>query len=88
MSDIHVRVQARASQNEIVGERHGAVLVRVTAPPVEGRANDAVRKLVAKRLGVSVGRIEIVRGDRFRDKLLRAHGVDASRLRASLGLDG
>jgi len=83
-----VRVQPRASRNEIVGERHGALLVRVTASPVEGRANDAVRKLVARRLGVSVGRIEIVRGARFRDKLLRAHGVDAARLRHSLGLDG
>ena len=88
MSDFRVRVQPRAGQNEITGTRDGALLVRVTAPPAEGRANAAVCKLVAKRLGVAAGRIEIVRGTHSRDKVLRAHGVEAAHVRAALGLDG
>ncbi|HME04066.1 MAG TPA: DUF167 domain-containing protein, partial [Solirubrobacteraceae bacterium] len=40
--DIVVRLQPRARTNEIVGERGGVLLVRVTAPPVDGRANDAL----------------------------------------------
>jgi hypothetical protein len=52
MGRIQVRVQPRARENEISGERDGALVVRVTAPPAEGKANDAARKLLAKRLGV------------------------------------
>ena len=53
--EIAVRLQPRARANEIVGERDGVLLVRVTAPPVDGRANDALCRLIAKRarLGVS-----------------------------------
>jgi uncharacterized protein YggU (UPF0235/DUF167 family) len=54
--------------------------VRVTAPPVEGRANEAVRKLLAKRLGVSPGRIEVARGQTGRDKLIEVDGVDDAEL--------
>jgi uncharacterized protein (TIGR00251 family) len=81
-----VRVQARARRDEIAGERDGALLVRVTAPPVEGRANEAVRKLLARRLGLSPGRIAVVRGRGSRDKLVEVEGMDADGLRRSLGL--
>jgi uncharacterized protein len=50
-AELRVRLQPGASRSEIAGERDGAILVRVTAPPVEGRANEALRKLIAKRLG-------------------------------------
>src|SRR6266550_4092266 len=52
-AQIRVRVQPRARRSELAGERAGALLVRVTAPPVEGRANEAVCRLIAKRAGVS-----------------------------------
>jgi uncharacterized protein len=81
-----VRVQPRARRDELVGEREGALLVRVTAPPVDGRANDAVRKLVAKRLGVAPGRVEVARGSGSRDKVLLVEGVDSAALRARVGL--
>jgi uncharacterized protein len=51
MGELRVWVQPRAVRTEIAGERGGALVVRVAAPPVGGRANDAVRKVVAKRLG-------------------------------------
>jgi uncharacterized protein len=75
-----VRVQPRARRDEIAGEREGRLLVRVTAPPVEGRANEAVRKLLAKRLGIAPGRIEVARGQAGRDKLIEVDGLDDAEL--------
>jgi uncharacterized protein YggU (UPF0235/DUF167 family) len=42
MGDLAIRVQPRARRSEVAGEREGAVVIRVTAPPVDGRANEAV----------------------------------------------
>jgi uncharacterized protein (TIGR00251 family) len=82
-----VRVQPRARRDEIAGERDGRVLVRVTAAPVEGKANAAVRKLLAKRLGVPAGRVAVARGESGRDKLIEVEGLDDAdllrRLRAT-----
>jgi uncharacterized protein (TIGR00251 family) len=85
-AEIRVRLQPRAGRDEIVGERDGALFVRVTAPPVGGAANDALQKLLAKRLGVARGRVEIVRGERARDKLVRVEGVNSAQLRRALGV--
>jgi uncharacterized protein (TIGR00251 family) len=86
MGELRVRVQPRARREEIAGERQGALLVRVTAPPVEGRANRAVCKLLAGRLGVPPGRVTVVRGLASRDKLIRVEGLESSALRRELGL--
>lgn len=75
---LRVRVQPRASRDEIAGERAGALLVRVTAPPAVGRANDAVRKLVAKALKIPPSRVSVVQGQSARDKLLRLEGLSAA----------
>jgi uncharacterized protein len=69
-----------------VGERAGAVLIRVTAPPVDGKANDALCRLVAKAAGVAPSKVTIVRGHTSRDKVLNVEGVDPQQLRAALGL--
>jgi uncharacterized protein len=71
-----VRVRPRARHDEIVAVRAGVVVVRVVAPPLDGRANDAVRRLVADRLGVPRSAVSILRGQRSRDKVLRIEGCD------------
>jgi uncharacterized protein (TIGR00251 family) len=81
-----VRVQARARRDEIAGERAGSLLVRVTAPPVEGKANAAVCRLLAERLRLAPGRIAVVRGASSRDKLIEIDGIEAGELRRLLGL--
>jgi uncharacterized protein len=83
-AELRVRLQPGASRSEIAGERDGAILVRVTAPPIEGRANEALRKLIAKRLGVARGRVTIVRGQRARDKVVRIDGVEEGEARKAL----
>jgi hypothetical protein len=80
-----VRVQPRARRDEIAGERDGRLVVRVTAPPVDGKANAALRKLLAKRLGVPPGSVTVVRGEGSRDKLVEVDGLDDAVLRRTLG---
>jgi uncharacterized protein len=83
---IAVRLQPRARTSEIVGERDGVLIARVTAPPVEGRANDELCRLIARRAGVGVRRVSVVRGARGRDKLVRVAGLSSGELRRALGL--
>jgi hypothetical protein len=72
-----VRVTPRASRNEIFGVLNdGTVKIHLTAPPVEGQANEALLKFLAEVLGVSVSRLEIVAGKTGRDKLVSVLGVD------------
>ena len=88
MGRVAVRVSARARADEVAGVREGAVLVRVKAPPVEGRANEAVRKLLSKRLGVPRSRVRIARGASSRVKLVEVDGVESGELRRRLGEGG
>jgi uncharacterized protein (TIGR00251 family) len=73
---VRVRVQPGSKRNEIAGRRDGALIVRVTAPPVEGKANRAACKLLAEAAGIPVSRVEIVRGELRRDKVVRLIGLD------------
>jgi uncharacterized protein (TIGR00251 family) len=84
MGDLAIRVQPRAKRTEIAGERGGAIVIRVNAPPVDGRANQAVCRLIAKRLGVAAGTVRVVRGETARDKVVSVDGMDASDVRAAL----
>ena len=73
---LHVRVQPRATRAGIAGWRpDGALSVRVTAAPVDGRANAAVGTLLAAALGVRASAVEIVRGATGRDKYVRVAGL-------------
>jgi len=84
---LDVRVIPRAARDELAGVRDGRLLVRVTAPPLEGRANAAVCALLAKAAGVPKGAVSVVRGESSRDKRVRIDGdVDEPALRARLGL--
>ena len=67
---LKVRVQPKASRNQVDGFEDGTLRLRVTAPPTEGKANAGVIALMAKTLGVSKSRLEIVRGHGSRDKVV------------------
>ena len=72
---LSVKLQPRASANEI-GEPLGNELrIRVTAPPVDSAANEAVIRLLAERLDCPRNRIELVRGNTSRHKVLKLHGI-------------
>ena len=84
LGDIAIRLQPRAKRAEVVGERGGAIVIRVTAPPVDGKANAALCAFVAKAAGVPVSQVAVVRGQTSRDKIIRVNDATAEQLRAAL----
>jgi uncharacterized protein len=81
---LRVRVRPRASRDEVQGVHDGALLVRLTAKPVDGEANAALARLLAHELRVPATAIELMRGQTGRDKLLRVRGLAAEVVRARL----
>jgi uncharacterized protein (TIGR00251 family) len=79
-----VRVAPRASRDAIEGEygsdSGGALKVRLTAPPVEDRANEALRRLLAERLKVPVSSVRIVAGEKSRNKRVAIAGVSRAQI--------
>jgi len=82
---IPVRVVPRAKRNEIVGVEGGVLKVRITAPPVRGKANEALVEFLAQALGVRKRQMEIVRGQRARSKTIRVRGLSEKEARKRLG---
>ena len=83
-----VEVRPRAGRDEIVGWQGTRLRVRVAAPPADGAANEAVRALLAERLGCAPSRIEIVRGHTARTKIVRVVGLAPAEAAARLALPG
>ena len=82
---LSVKVQPRASANQI-GEALGNELrIKVTAPPVDAAANEALVRLVAEKLDCPRSRVELVRGHTSRHKVLKLHGWSAEAVLAGLG---
>lgn len=81
---LRVRVQPRASRDEVVGWNGATLRVRVSAPPVEGEANEALAALLARSFRVPRSAVTLVRGAHGRDKLVRIHGHSVATLEARL----
>jgi uncharacterized protein (TIGR00251 family) len=79
-----VAVQPRASRNAVAGLRGGALKVQLTAPPVEGAANDACLRFLADLLGLRRARLSIVKGTKARHKLIRIADISIEEIRARL----
>jgi uncharacterized protein (TIGR00251 family) len=84
-AEISVRVTTRASREQLAGLRDdGVLLARISAPPVDGRANRALCKLIARAVGVAPSKVTVIRGEHSRDKLVRVEGVEPAALREAL----
>ncbi|HET6143741.1 MAG TPA: DUF167 domain-containing protein [Candidatus Acidoferrales bacterium] len=77
-----VRVQPRASCNEFAGVYQNGLKIRLAAPPVDDRANEALRKFLASRLNVPMAAVRIAAGERSRTKRIEITGVTAATIRA------
>ncbi|MBW2117587.1 MAG: YggU family protein [Deltaproteobacteria bacterium] len=84
-TDIKVRVVPRSSRNQIIGVDDGIFKIKLTAPPVDGKANNALREFLAKRLGLAKGSVEIISGERSRQKSVRIYGLTLEDVNALLG---
>jgi uncharacterized protein len=81
-----VRVQPRASRSEIVGVHGDAMKIRLSAPPVDGAANEALVELIADALGVGRRAVRIVSGESSRSKVVEVEGVTAAAVLRLAGL--
>jgi uncharacterized protein (TIGR00251 family) len=72
---LRVRVKPRASRDAIEGARDGALVVRLTAPPVDGAANDALARILARALSLPPSAVGLERGATGRDKIVRIAGA-------------
>ena len=79
-TEIETRIIPRASRNEIVGIENGVARIRVTSPPVDGKANKAVTELLSKQLDVPKKDILIVSGEKSRNKKIRVYGKTLSEI--------
>ena len=82
-----VRVQPRARRNAIVGELGEALKIALTAPPVDGRANEACVEFFAEVLGVPRSSIMIASGQNGRNKVIRVAGLSAEELTKRLNME-
>jgi len=82
-----VRVQPRASSDAIAGEHEGALKIRLTAPPVEDRANESLRRFLAARLKLPFSAVRIAGGEKSRTKRIEIHGVAPGQILALLQQD-
>jgi len=79
-----IKLQPRASANEIAEPLGNELRVKVTAPPVEAAANEALIQLLAETLDCPRSRVEILRGRASRHKVIKLHGLSANAVRARL----
>ena len=81
---LRVHLTPRSARDEVLGLDDDVLRARVTAPPVEGRANDALLRLLSEALGVPKSSLRIVRGQRSREKLVAVEGLDAAEVKRRL----
>ena len=81
-----VRVQPRAAKNQVAGLYENALKLRLTAPPVEGEANEACRSFIAGLLSVPRSQVEVVSGHTSRTKVVKVTGVRVEKILKAFGL--
>ncbi len=82
---LKVRVQPKASRNQVEGYRGDRLSLRVTAPPEAGKANSAVVSLLAEQLGIAKSKVRMIRGQASRDKVVLIESLTPEEVRRSLG---
>ncbi|CAN5330525.1 DUF167 family protein YggU [soil metagenome] len=81
---IEVSVQPKAKRCAVVGLHGDTLKIALDAPPVDGKANEALRRFLAERLGVALSRVEIVRGEKSRRKAVVVSGITAAEAEKAL----
>ena len=84
-TEIKVRVLPKSSRTQIIGIEGDTYKVKLTAPPVEGKANKALIELLARTLRIGKGRVDIVSGSRSRLKTVRIYGLSPEEVTSFMG---
>ncbi len=72
---INVKVEPRSSKSAIVGPYGDAIKVKLTSPPVEGKANNELVEVLAKTLGIAKKNVEIISGKSSKNKIVKLYGI-------------
>jgi uncharacterized protein len=81
---LRLRIVPNARRSEVAGEYGEAIKIRIQAPALEGKANEALRDFLAERLQLPAGAIELVSGQKSRDKTVAITGLSVEEARAQL----
>ncbi|MGO8990314.1 MAG: DUF167 domain-containing protein [bacterium] len=71
---IKVYLQPKSSKNEVAGPYRDGIKVKVTAPPIEGKANEALIRFLARECGISPSSIKMIKGHHAKEKILKISG--------------
>ena len=83
-----VRIQPRASKNGVLRMEDGSLKIRLTAPPVDGAANEALIEFLSRTLSVAKSQVEIVSGHTSREKRVKISGMGEADVTRLLNIDG
>ena len=84
MGRLTLRIVPNAKRDEVVGEHGDAVKVKIAAPALEGKANEAVLEFLAEKLAIHRRDITLIAGEKSRDKLIEIAGIDATEAKGRL----
>ncbi len=85
---LSIRIQPRASKNEVVRMEDGGIKIRLSAPPVDGAANEALVKFLAGEFGVPKSQVGIISGHTSKNKIVRIEGVSQDAAEEMLNKSG
>lgn len=79
---LHLFVQPKSSKNQIIGQHNNELKIKITSPPVDGEANEAVIKFFSKILKIPKNQVELIKGESSRHKVIKLTGVSVETLTA------
>lgn len=82
---LHLFIQPKASKNEITGPHNGELKIKLTAPPVDGKANAELIAFLAKTFKIPKRQIHLIRGETGRHKTVEIEGLELNQVQAVLG---
>lgn len=83
---LHLFIQPKSSKNEVVGPHNGEIKVKLTAPPVDGRANECLIEFMSDLFGIPKRDVHLIRGDTGRHKVVELTGLKEAQVRETLQL--
>ena len=84
-SEINIKLLPRSSVNQIIGLENNVYKIKVTSPPVDGKANKSLINILSKQLGIAKGKIEITSGTISRNKKVKIKGLSKVEIAQKLG---
>ena len=83
--NIQVQIQPRSSKDQIIGIHDGRLKIKITAPPVDGKANESLIEFLAKTFKISKSKVEILKGHTSKLKTIKLLGVNENTYRSIIG---